>query len=148
MTCTAPEPLITAKATDVGDIAAVLAELTSSARPFTQADLDAILADPGVTLFVIRAEGRIVGMANIVVYRVPGGVRAFIDDVGVSSAHRSQGLGEALVRAAIAHAASLGADRIDLTSRPEREAANRLYQRIGFARRETNTYRLTLKVET
>jgi ribosomal protein S18 acetylase RimI-like enzyme len=53
-------------------------------------------------------------------------------------------VGEALNRAALDKAKAVGAKTVDLTSRPSREAANRLYQRIGFAQRETNVYRYEL----
>lgn len=86
-------------------------------------------------------------MTSLILFCAATGVRAFIDDVVVLEAHRGQGLGEQLVRAAIDHAASLGVGKIDRPSRPSREAANRLYQRLGFDRRETNVYRLTLPTE-
>ena len=63
----------------------------------------------------------------------------------VDSAQRGKGLGEALTREALRVAQEAGATTVDLTSRPSREAANRLYQRIGFQRRETNVYRYNLK---
>jgi ribosomal protein S18 acetylase RimI-like enzyme len=53
-------------------------------------------------------------------------------------------VGELLNRAALDEARSRGAKDVSLTSRPSREAANRLYQRIGFERRDTNVYRFTL----
>jgi ribosomal protein S18 acetylase RimI-like enzyme len=103
-----------------------------------------MVADPATTLLVARAGEEIVGITTLVVFRVATGMRAFIDDVVVSDAHRGKGLGENLVRAAIAQAASLGVQKIDLTSRPSREAANRLYRRLGFEPRQTNIYRLLL----
>ena len=90
--------------------------------------------------------GRIVGCLTVVVFRVPSGSRAWIEDVVVDGAYRNRGIGEALSRAALRHAADAGARTVDLTSRSSREAANRLYQRLGFARRETNLYRHTLSL--
>lgn len=144
MIYTDPEPIRVRSLVDVEAIASLLVQLSSSAPPFSRADLDAMLADPATTIFAIRADGRIVGITSLVVFRVVTGVRAFIDDVVVMESHRGHRLGIALVRAAIDHAASLGVRKIDLTSRPSREAANRLYQRLGFERRQTNVYRLTL----
>ena len=141
---TDPEPIKVATSADVQAIASLLTQLSSSAPPFSRADLEAMLADPATTIFAIRVGGRIVGMTSLVVFRVATGVRAFIDDVVVMETCRGHRLGEALVRAAIDHAASLGVRKFDLTSRPSRKAANLLYQRLGFERRQTHVYRLTL----
>ena len=62
----------------------------------------------------------------------------------VDEAARALGVGEALSRTAIELARTLGARTDELTSRPSREAANRLYQRIGFEVRHTNVYRIAL----
>jgi ribosomal protein S18 acetylase RimI-like enzyme len=80
-----------------------------------------------------------------VVFHTPVGTHAWVEDVVVDEAARGQGVGEELTRAALLAAAEKGAQEVNLTSRPAREAANRLYQRMGFQRRETNLYRLTLK---
>src|SRR5207245_1485069 len=77
---------------------------------------------------------------RLLVYRIPTGLKARIDDVVVDEAARGQGAGEALTREAMRLAAEAGARTVELTSRPEREAANRLYRRLGFERRETNLY--------
>ncbi|WP_029620526.1 GNAT family N-acetyltransferase [Pseudorhizobium marinum] len=142
-----PEPIKVATSEDTQAIASLLAQLSSSAPPFAQTDLEAMVADPAITILAARAGGEIVGITTLVVFRVATGVRAFIDDVVVRDAHRGKGLGEKLVRAAIGQAASLGVQKIDLTSRPSREAANRLYQRLGFEQRETNVYRLVLSAK-
>ena len=84
---------------------------------------------------------RVVGSLTLVVFRLPTGVRAWIEDVVVDDSARGHGVGAALNRAAIAHAFERGSRTIDLTSRPAREAANRLYQRLGFVARDTNVYR-------
>ena len=85
--------------------------------------------------------GPIVGMLTLVVFRIPTGIRAWIEDVVVDRAAGRRGAGEALTRAALELAGELGAQTVDLTSRPSREAANRLYQKVGFEARETNVYR-------
>jgi ribosomal protein S18 acetylase RimI-like enzyme len=86
----------------------------------------------------------IVGMLTLVTFRLPTGVRAWIEDVVVDGGSRGRGVGEALTQAALEIAADRGAQTVDLTSRPSREAANRLYQRMGFEPRETNVYRFPL----
>ena len=93
----------------------------------------------------LENDGAIVGSLTLVTFRIPTGVRAWIEDVVVDTSVRRRGIGEALTRAAIQHAADLGAKTVDLTSRPSREAANRLYRRVGFIQRETNVYRYTLE---
>ena len=87
----------------------------------------------------------ILGMLSLVAFEIPTGVRAWVEDVVVDEAARGQGAGFALVEAAVEHAKKVGARTVDLTSRPSREAANRLYQRAGFQLRETNVYRVTLE---
>jgi ribosomal protein S18 acetylase RimI-like enzyme len=91
--------------------------------------------------------GRVLGTLTLVMYRIPTGLRACIEDVVVDEAARGQGAGEALTRFALDVAARAGAKTVDLTSRPSREAANRLYQRLGFDRRNTNVYRYELPDE-
>jgi ribosomal protein S18 acetylase RimI-like enzyme len=83
-------------------------------------------------------------MLTLAVFRIPTGVRAWIEDVAVDTEARGKGIGEALTREAVRLAAARGARTIELTSRPSREAANRLYRRLGFELRETNVYRYTI----
>jgi len=90
-----------------------------------------------------RDDSRIVGLLTLVVFRIPTGVRAWIEDVVVDEAARGRGVGEALSQEAVRRAVGLGARTVDLTSRPSRDAANRLYQRLGFVRRDSNVYRYT-----
>jgi ribosomal protein S18 acetylase RimI-like enzyme len=109
-----------------------------------------IIASPATRLFIARnpeAEDEITGMLTLVIYRTPTGRHAIIEDVVVDDHWRGKGIGEVLTRAAMAHAQAAGARGVDLTSRPWREAANRLYQRIGFVRRETNVYRYNFPPE-
>lgn len=121
-------------------------QLSSSAPPPTSGELAAIVkSDSTVLLIALDSDqtgsDAILGSMTLVVFRIPTGVRAWIEDVVVDTAARGQGVGEALNRHALAIAWERGARTVDLTSRPTREAANRLYQRIGFAKRETNVYR-------
>ena len=95
-------------------------------------------------LFVARVDGAIVGSLTLAMYPLPTGRKAWIDDVVVDGDARGRGVGEALSRAALDEARRRGAKEVDLTSRPTREAANRLYQRLGFVPRDTNVYRFTL----
>ena len=121
---------------------ALLPQLSSSAKPVTADELAEMVASDASRLLVARNDdGAVVGSLTLVVFRIPTGVRAWIEDVVVDGEARGTGVGEALNRTAIALAAELGARSVDLTSRPSREAANRLYQKLGFQPRETNVYR-------
>ncbi len=130
----------------------LLPQLSRSAAPMSEADVERFLSQSSVHLFVFRAEtadadgnNPILGMLSLATFEIPTGVRAWVEDVVVDEAARGQGAGLALVEAAIEHAKTIGARTVDLTSRPTREAANRLYQRAGFQLRETNVYRVTLE---
>lgn len=130
---------------DLFDLNALLAQLAPANAPLSQAQLADIVASPTHDLLITRGTGgRIVGMALLIVIRKLSGLQAWIEDVAVDGAHRNQGLGEALVKAAVDMAKSHGAGGVYLTSRPSREVANRLYLRLGFEKRETNVYRLGL----
>ena len=121
-------------------------QLSSSSPPPTVEQLGEVVSSPATDLFVaIDDDGEIVGMSTLAVFRIPTGLRAWIEDVVVDGAARGRGVGEALTRAMLDRARELGCRTVDLTSRPSREAANRLYQRLGFERRETNVYRYTLE---
>jgi ribosomal protein S18 acetylase RimI-like enzyme len=80
-------------------------------------------------------------MLTLIVFRISTGVRAWIEDVVVDETARGRGVGEALSQEAVRRALALGARTVELTSRPSREAANRLYRRLGFVRRDSNLYR-------
>jgi len=121
-------------------------QLSSSNPPPTRAELAAIVDSPAsILLLAVDADsGSILGSLTLAWFRIPTGVRAWIEDVVVDGEARGRGVGEALNRAALDRARALGAKTVDLTSRPSREAANRLYQRIGFIARDTNVYRYSL----
>lgn len=105
-------------------------------------DLEHMLSSGCCRLFLARADdGQIAGSTSLGYYRSPSGLHAWIEDVVVDSAYRRQGIGEALSLAAMQAAQEMGAHTLSLTSRPARQAANRLYQRLGFVRWETNLYR-------
>jgi len=127
-------------------VARLLPQLSSSASMPSAEQVREIVASPCTALLVARDRsqgGRIVGSLTLAVFRIPTGVRAWIEDVVVESTARGKGIGEALSRAELGIAAARGARTVELTSRASREAANRLYQRIGFKIRETNVYRYT-----
>ncbi len=119
----------------------LIPQLSSSNPPPTQDELAEIISAPSTVLFIARLDEHIVGTLTLATFRIPTGVRAWIEDVVVDAAARGHGVGEALNQAAILEAHHRGAITVDLTSRPSREAANRLYQRIGFVARDTNVYR-------
>lgn len=124
---------------------ALVPQLSSRAEMIDDAKLASIVENPSLTLFVAREGGAILGTLTLAVFPIPSGDLAVIEDVVVDESARGLGAGEALVTAAIAHAASLGASEVDLTSRPSRKAANALYQKIGFEQRETNVYRYVIE---
>ncbi len=129
----------------VAAVTRLLPQLSSSAPPPTPAQLEEIVSSPATQLLVARIDGDVVGALTLVVFRIPSGVRAWIEDVVVDEATRGQGVGAALNREALRLAAEQGAKTVELTSRPSREAANRLYQRLGFKARDTNVYRFELE---
>ena len=126
----------------------LMPQLSSSSPAPTRAELEDMLhggASHLLAAYEPDQGGKIVGVLTLVVFRIPTGVRAWIEDVVVDTELRGRGIGEALTRSALDLAGSLGSKTVDLTSRPSREAANRLYQRIGFALRQSNLYRFNLK---
>jgi ribosomal protein S18 acetylase RimI-like enzyme len=119
----------------------LLPQLSSRRSPPNLTELVELTAAPGTSLFVARDDGEaIVGMLTLVLYRVPTGLRGWIHDVVVDESARGQGAGEALAQEALRLADHVGAITVELTTRTERETAARLYQRLGFTRRETNVY--------
>jgi ribosomal protein S18 acetylase RimI-like enzyme len=103
-----------------------------------------MVQSPATLVLIARVDGRIAGSLTLAMFRIPTGLRAWIEDVVVDGEARGNGVGEALNLFAIEVARKRGAVTVDLTSRPSREAANRLYQRLGFVARDTNVYRFTL----
>jgi ribosomal protein S18 acetylase RimI-like enzyme len=139
--------IATAEATDelTAALERLVPQLSRSNPPPPRDAVAEMLASPAITQFVARADdGAIVGVATLATFRIPTGLRAWIEDVITDEAARGQGVGEQLTRAMLDRARELGCTTVDLTSRPSREAANRLYQRVGFVQRETNIYRFDL----
>jgi ribosomal protein S18 acetylase RimI-like enzyme len=121
-------------------------QLSKSNPPPSLAEVEAMLSSDAITQFVARDDdGRIMGVATLAMFRIPTAWRAWIEDVIVDESARGQGAGEALTRAMIDTAREHGCATIELTSRPSREAANRLYLKLGFEIRDTNVYRYDVR---
>jgi ribosomal protein S18 acetylase RimI-like enzyme len=120
----------------------LLPQLSRSAQPLDASDLRAMIGREGNTLLVARVGGEIVGTLTLVTFPIPTGLRAWIEDVVVDEAARGHGVGAALTKEAVRLARAGGARTVDLTSRPSRVEANRLYERLGFSVRDSKVYRL------
>jgi ribosomal protein S18 acetylase RimI-like enzyme len=123
----------------------LLPQLSSNAATLTMVDVETMVNSDAATLFVATDNGVVVGTLTLVIFPIPTGVRAWIEDVVVDENARGLGIGEALTTAAVNEARGRGVRSIDLTSRPSREVANALYRKLGFERRETNVYRFFLE---
>lgn len=124
----------------------LIPQLTHDNPPPTLDELTALVAESSSTLLVARSSSRqIIGALSLTIYRVPTGIRAIIEDVIVDGPARGQGVGQALLQRALQIAKQKGAAGISLTSNPLRVAANRLYVKLGFVKRETNAYHMKLK---
>lgn len=129
--------------------------LSRSSPPPGKEDLEEMVAAPGTFVLVARlasdgepggpGSGEIVGTLTLVTFRIPTGMRAWIEDVIVDESAEGRGIGTALTERALELAAAAGAKTVDLTSRPSREAANHLYRKVGFELRDTNVWRMTLE---
>jgi ribosomal protein S18 acetylase RimI-like enzyme len=128
----------------VAAFAALIPQLSSSSPPPSAEELAEIVSSRDSVLYLARIDGRIVGSLTLAFYRIPTGLKAWIEDVVVDESARGQGVGEALNTTAIDEARRRRAKNVSLTSRASRESANRLYQRLGFKPYDTNIYRLSL----
>jgi ribosomal protein S18 acetylase RimI-like enzyme len=123
----------------------LLPQLSENAPEPTASDIETVATSPATTLLVARDDdGPIVGMLTLATFRLPSGVRAWIEDVVVDEDARRLGAGRALVEVALELAADAGATAVNLTSRPSRESARRLYETMGFEERTTTVYRRQL----
>jgi ribosomal protein S18 acetylase RimI-like enzyme len=120
-------------------------QLSRSAKPVDSALLDRLVSAEAVTLLVARMDGEIVGTLSLAMFPTPTGVRAWIEDVVVDEAVGRKGAGTALVVEALRIAKEAGARTVDLTTRPAREAAGRLYEKVGFQQRDSRLYRYSLE---
>jgi ribosomal protein S18 acetylase RimI-like enzyme len=121
--------------------ARLIPQLSATTVPPDRAALDRIVSSPAATILIARSEGRIAGTLTLVMFPIPTGIRAWIEDVVVDEAAGRKGIGTALSREALRLAGEAGARTVDLTSRPSREAAGRMYEKVGFIARETRVYR-------
>ena len=126
-----------------GALCHLVPQLSTSAAPPDLAAVQRIVGSQATTLLAARADGKIVGFLALVMFPIPTGFRAWIEDVIVDQSARGRGVGEALTKKALELAEAAGARTVDLTTRPHREAAGRLYERVGFAARTTRNYRYT-----
>jgi GNAT superfamily N-acetyltransferase len=126
----------------------LIPQLTIYSPPPTRQQLKEMVSARCTVLLAARAEpaSAIIGLLALVVARAPTGVRAWFEDVVVEESERGKGYGEALLRAGMARAQQAGAKLIELTSGPRREAANRLYLRLGFVYPNTNLFRYTFPI--
>jgi ribosomal protein S18 acetylase RimI-like enzyme len=121
--------------------ARLVPQLSKTTVPPDRAALDRIVGSPAVTVLIARDGGTIVGTLTLVMFPIPTGIRAWIEDVVVDQAAGRRGIGTALSEEALRIAQAGGARTVDLTSRPSREAAGGLYEKVGFKQRETRVYR-------
>jgi GNAT superfamily N-acetyltransferase len=123
----------------------LLPQLSKNTQVMTMEDLKQIVGSECSDLLVVKAAdgGSILGALTLIHFRIPTGIRAWIEDVVVDANARGQGVGKALIQAAIEKSRDLGAKTLDLTSNPDRESAHRLYEGAGFSVRTTKVYRYT-----
>ncbi|MFC9757707.1 GNAT family N-acetyltransferase [Streptomyces sp. NPDC056921] len=126
-------------------IARLLPQLSSTAGVPDRESVAALLRSDANTLLVARVEGRVVGMLTLILFPLPTGLRGRIEDVVVDGAARGHGVGAALTEEALRLAEVAGARTVDLTSRPSRQAANRLYERLGFEARDSQVHRFVVR---
>jgi ribosomal protein S18 acetylase RimI-like enzyme len=122
----------------------LLPQLSSTAKPLDWEAIDRMVTCAANTVLVARTPDAIVGTLTLVLLPLPSGMRARVEDVVVDSAARGQGVAALLTQEALRVAQEAGARTVDLTSRPDRVAANRLYERLGFQARQSTVYRFTI----
>lgn len=124
----------------------MLIQLNEDSIPLSEEEVKDMLDSKSNYLFFAKRKDsdEVLGMATLIVYRIPYAFKGIIEDTVVDVNYRGQGIASKLLEAAIAQAKQKGVKYIDLTSRPSRESANRLYNRLGFVQRETNVYRINL----
>lgn len=118
-------------------------QLGNNYKQLTDDDIKEMVTSPNIFLLAAREEGNMVGMITLIVYRIPYTKKAYIDDLVIDESQRGKGLGTRLMEKAIQLAREKGAHYVDLTASPHRAAGNKLYEKMGFQKRDTNVYRLT-----
>lgn len=131
---------------DADKVRKLVSQLNTDFQPLSDDVYKALLASHQTHLLVARRKetGEIVGMITLVAYRIPYKMKGILEDFVVDSSFRKHGIGEKLLQFAIEKARTYGVLSLILTSRPEREAANRLYRKLGFMKRDTNVYQVLL----
>lgn len=127
---------------DAGQLAHLLSQLSTTAA-FDRSRMKTLLDHDATELMVARAGSKIVGMATLVTFPLPSGLRGHVDDVVVDASMRGRGIARLLLERMTDLASERGLRTLDLTSRPSRESALRLYESVGFVRRDTNVLRFT-----
>lgn len=122
----------------------LMQQLSSNYKPIAKEYLIDIINSSNIIIFVAKENETIIGSLSLVFYNIPTGMKAWVEDVVIDQSVRGKGVGKALIEQAIFYAKQSGASKLDLTSSPERVAANKLYQKLNFEKRETNVYRLML----
>jgi len=120
-------------------------QLSRSARPLDAAAIRTLVSSPAVTVLLARSDGQIAGSLTLAMFPTPTGLRAWIEDVVVDESARGRGIGGVLTEEALRLARAAGARTVDLTTRPSRQAAGRLYERAGFSQRDTRVYRYSFE---
>ncbi|MGD1224164.1 GNAT family N-acetyltransferase [Streptomyces krungchingensis] len=140
------EVQVVREATDevVGAVARLLPQLSGTAKEPDRESVTGLLRSDANTLLTARIQGQVVGMLTLITFPLPSGLRCRIEDVVVDETARGHGVGAALTAEALRLAEAAGAGTVDLTSRPSREAANRLYERLGFRGRDSKVYRFVV----
>ena len=121
-----------------------LDQLTTNPMTLTEDMCRQLFDSENSHLFFLMKDEQIAGMLTVGIYHSPTGGKAWIEDVVVDESFRGQGLSKLLVAHAIEFTKSMGIPSLMLTSNPKRIAANKLYQAMGFERKETNVYRMKL----
>lgn len=130
-------------ATDVPALDALMHQLSATSC-CTEKKLDDVISDSNSHLYVAREDGNIIATATLCVSHTPEFTIGGIEAVVVDSANRGRGIAKLLMQHILKEAKRFGCVKLHLTSNPQREAANRLYQNIGFRRKETNCYTMEL----
>jgi ribosomal protein S18 acetylase RimI-like enzyme len=133
-----------ANAKDLSDINRLLRQLSASSRKLDMRSYRRLLAEKNLVLLGVRDDGRLIGMGSLVLMETPTALRSRMEDVVVDEKYRGQGIGTQVIHALIALAKKKGAASMDFTSSAEREAAHKLYERLGFQKRDTAVYRLNM----
>lgn len=128
--------------TDIEAISRLLPQLSRTAV-FDRNRLEAIVEHDATELIVASIDGEIVGMATLVTFPLLSGLRGHVEDVVVDADHRGSGIARLLLETMTKAARERGLRTLDLTTRPSRESAHRLYESMGFERRATNALRYT-----